>query len=203
MQISTLTISCGLLNLPVMQVHPSEGIPRDFHAAAWNTGGELTKLLSLFLKSTALSRLALLPAWAYCHKQETPFLSVFVQKNSACVISQLTENPGGLGWLSQSWGCCTSRSQVRELSLEANVEIRNKTERGLYRRPETFPTLSLSYPGVMSTSFEAMLVHGKMASAHTSLSGSPLSRISPSYSWNRKLSSELFHPCSLWGERVL
>lgn len=97
MQISSLTISCGMLNLPVMQVHPSEGIPRVFHSAAWNTGGELMKLLFLFLKSTALSRLALPPAWAYFHKQVTPFLSVFVQKNSACAIPQLTENPSGLG----------------------------------------------------------------------------------------------------------
>lgn len=138
------------------------------------------KLLFLFLKSTALSRLALPPAWAYFHKQVTPFLSAFVQKNSACAIPQLTENPGDR--LSQTWGCSASRSQVRELSLEASVEIRNKTKCGLYRRPETFPALSLSYPGVMSTSFEAMLVHGKMASAHRSLSGSPPSRISPSYS---------------------
>ena len=41
---------------------------------------------------------------------------------------------------------------MRELSLEASVEIRNKTKGGLYRRPETLPTLSLSYPGEVKMS---------------------------------------------------
>lgn len=83
-----------MINLSVMQVHLSEGI-QAILSTAWNTGGEVIKLISLFLKSTALSGSALPSAWAYFQKHLTTFLSTFVQKNLACAIPQVTGNQDG------------------------------------------------------------------------------------------------------------
>lgn len=55
------------------------------------------KLISFFLKSTALSGSVLPSAWAYFHKQVTTFLSTFAQKNLAHAIPVNWES-GSLGW---------------------------------------------------------------------------------------------------------
>lgn len=75
-----------MINLGVMQVHLSEGIPQAVFSTAWNTGGEVIKLVSLFLKSAALSGSMLASAWVYFHKQVTTFWCASVQKSLAHAI---------------------------------------------------------------------------------------------------------------------